>query len=130
MEKIWSLSPYLLHLFSVFSDRNRRIIKRRRTVMKKNTINTLSINERVRRAYAKNPSVGDVAKLLGIRYQRAYNVVKALKLEVGPSAELTKVGVTLVEVAEQISPELMDAPSFMGEIEVAEVATEEEAVAA
>jgi hypothetical protein len=80
-------------------------------------MNTLSINDRVRRAYAKDPSVGAVAKLLGIRYQRAYNVVKVLKLQVGPSAELTKVGVTLVEVDEKVSTELMDAPSFMGEVE-------------
>jgi hypothetical protein len=42
----------------------------------------LTLNEKVRRAYCKNPNKGEVAKLLNVRYQRVYNVVKKMKLAI------------------------------------------------
>jgi len=45
----------------------------------------LTLNEKVRRAYCKNPNKAEVAKALGVRYQRVYNVVKTMKLSIVPA---------------------------------------------
>jgi hypothetical protein len=42
----------------------------------------LTLNEKVRRAYCKNPNKSEVAKSLNIRYQRVFNVVKKMKLAI------------------------------------------------
>jgi DNA-directed RNA polymerase specialized sigma subunit len=44
----------------------------------------LSLNEKIRREYAKNPNRAEVAKKLGVSYQRVNNVRQSMKLAILP----------------------------------------------
>jgi hypothetical protein len=75
----------------------------------------LSLNEKIRRAFKKNPNRAAVAKALGIRYQRVNNVVQkmfaaeaAVAIEALETAELESI--EALEVVEQVAEaELVEA---------------------